>query len=53
MRTASIDELETGNSAARWSSPGGAANDKTKNANELVRALYGSDDERRRHCRCL
>ena len=36
-----IDELETGSSAGRWFSPGRAANDKTKKANELVRALVG------------
>ena len=41
MRIASIDELETGSTAGRWSSPGGAENDKTKKANELVRALVG------------
>ena len=40
MRIASIDELETG-SAGRWSSPEGASNDKTKKANDLVRALVG------------
>ena len=39
MRIASVDELETGSSAGRWSSPGGAANDKTQKANELVRDL--------------
>ena len=30
MRIASIDELETGSSAGRWSSPGRAPHDKTK-----------------------
>ena len=39
MRIASIDELETGSRAERWSSPGRAANDKTKKASGLVRAL--------------
>ena len=38
---ANIDELETGSSAGRWCSREGAANDKTKKANELVRALVG------------
>ena len=41
IRIASIGELETGSSAGRWSSPKGAANDKTKTANELVRAVVG------------
>ena len=41
MMVASIDELETGSSAGRWSGPGRAANDKTKKADELVRALVG------------
>ena len=41
MRIASIDELETGSSAGRWSSPGGAVNDKTKKAIEP--ALVGRD----------
>ena len=27
--------------AARWSSPGGAENDRTRKANELVRSLVG------------
>ena len=40
-RIASLDELETGSSADRWSIPRGEANDKTKKANELVRALVG------------
>ena len=41
MRIASIDELETGSSAERCSSPGGAVNDKVKKANEIVRDLVG------------
>ena len=41
MRIASIDELETGNSTAVWSSPGGAENDRTGKTNELVRSLAG------------
>ena len=41
IRIASFDELETGSSAERWSTSRGAANDKTKKANELVRALVG------------
>ena len=41
MRIASIDELETGSSTARWSNPGGAENDWTGKANELVRSLVG------------
>ena len=41
MRIASIDELETSSRAGRWSSPGRAENDRTKRANELVRALVG------------
>ena len=40
MRIPFIDELETG-SRGKWSSPGGAGNDRTKKANELVRALVG------------
>ena len=51
--TASIDELEIGSSAGRWSSPGGAANEKTKKTNELARALAVSDHESRRHYRRL
>ena len=41
IRIPSIDELETGSSAGRWTSPGRAANDKTQKANELVRAPVG------------
>ena len=41
MRIASIDELETGSIAERWSSPVGTVDDKTKNANKFVRALVG------------
>ena len=41
MRIASIGELETSSSARRWPSPGELANDKTKNANEVVWALVG------------
>ena len=41
MRIASIDELETGSSTARWSSPGRAENDRTGKANALVRSLVG------------
>ena len=41
MRTASIDELETGSSTARWSSPGRAESDRTGKVNELVRSLVG------------
>ena len=37
----SIDELETGSSAERWSSLRGAVNDTTKKAHELVTALVG------------
>ena len=40
-KIASIDELETGSSTARWSSPGTAVNEKTKKVNELLRALVG------------
>ena len=42
MRIASIDDLETDSSTARWSSPGGAENDRTGKANELVRSLVGT-----------
>ena len=41
MRIASIDELETGSSIARWSSPWRPENDRTGKANELVRSLLG------------
>ena len=41
MRIATIDELEEGSGARRWFSPGVAANEKTKKAQELVRALVG------------
>ena len=41
MRIASIDELETGSSTARWSSPGGAEFGRTGRADELVRSLVG------------
>ena len=52
MRIASIDELETGSSTARWSSHGGAENDRTGKANEFVRSFVGTiNTERRRHCR--
>ena len=40
MRIASMDELETGRSAGRWSCRG-AANDKTQKAHELVGTLVG------------
>ena len=40
-RIANIDELETGSSTVRWSSPGGAETDRTGKANELVRSLVG------------
>ena len=39
--TASIEELETGSNAARWSSPEGAESDKTEKANVFARALVG------------
>ena len=39
MRIASIDELETGRSTARWFSPGRAEHDRTGKATELVRSL--------------
>ena len=41
MRIASIGELETVSSTARWSNPGGAENDRTGKATELVRSLAG------------
>ena len=41
MRIASIDEFETGSSTATWFSPGGADNDRTQKANELVRSHVG------------
>ena len=41
MRIASIDELETGSSTARWSSPGRAENSRTGKSDELVRSLVG------------
>ena len=41
MRIASIDELETGSSTARWSNPGRAESDRTRKANELVISLVG------------
>ena len=41
IRIARMDGLETSSSTARWSSPGGAENDKTLKANELVRSLVG------------
>ena len=41
MRIASLDELQASSGALRWSSSGGGANDKTKKANERVRALVG------------
>ena len=41
MRIANIDELETGSSTVRLSSSGGAENDRTGKANELVRSLVG------------
>ena len=41
MRIAGIDELETGSGAGRWSSSGGAENDRNKKVNEIVRALVG------------
>ena len=41
MRIASNDEFQTDSSAGRWPSPGRAANDKTKEADELVRARVG------------
>ena len=40
-RITNIDELETGSSTVRWSSPGGAEYDRTGKANELVRSLVG------------
>ena len=52
-RIASIGELETGSSAERWSSPRGAVNDKTKKANEPVRALVGQITQEGGHCRRL
>ena len=42
MRIASVDELVTGGSTARWSSPGGAENDRTGKADEVVRFLVGT-----------
>ena len=41
MRIASIDELDTGSSTPRWSSPRGAENDRNKKVSEIVRALVG------------
>ena len=40
MRIASLDELGAG-SAGRWSSSGGAENDKNKKLDEIVRVLVG------------
>ena len=52
MRIAGIDELEAGSSTARWSSHGGAENDRTEKADEFVRSLVGTKNkERRIHCR--
>ena len=42
MRNVCIDELETGSSTSRWSSPGRAENDRTGKAKELVRSLVGT-----------
>ena len=42
MRVASLDELEASSSAGRWSSPGGAENDRNKKVNEIARAFVGS-----------
>ena len=41
MRTTSTDELGASSSAGRWSSSGGAVNDKNKKVNEIVRAMVG------------
>ena len=38
-RIARLDELGASSSAGRWSSPGGAENDRNKKANELMRTL--------------
>ena len=40
-RIASVDELETGSSTARWPSTGGAENDRTGKVNDLLRSLVG------------
>ena len=45
MRIPSLDEMGASNSAGRWSSSGGAENDRNKNVNEIVRALEGSITE--------
>ena len=45
MRIPSLDEMGASNSAGRWSSSGGAENDRNKNVNEIVRALVGSITE--------
>ena len=42
MRIASLDKLGASSSAGRWSSSVEAENDRTKKANELVRAFVGS-----------
>ena len=42
MRIASLDELGASSSAGRWSSSGGAENDRNKKVNKIVRALVGS-----------
>ena len=39
LRIASLDELGASSSAGRWSSPTKAENDRTGNANELLRSL--------------
>ena len=41
MRTTSTDELGASSSAGRWSSSGGAVNDKNKKVTEIVRAMVG------------
>ena len=53
MRIAGIDELEAGSSTARWSSHGGAENDRIGKAKELARTLCGFDNKRWRQKRRL
>ena len=42
MRIARLDELAASSGAGRWSSSGGAENDRNKRVNEIVRAFVGS-----------
>ena len=42
MWIANLDELGASSGAGRWSSSGGAENDRNKKVNKIVRALVGS-----------